>query len=196
MSLWLLAVACCPTRGGAEAEAPPIEEERIVVGSLPSIAGPSTPRARMRKDSSWAPDCQEGWQAPFDLTPVECSPTCTGHEVFVRYCAEGHQASRIIEANCASCPTTLPAGLAQCRIDYATIKPSELSSIDGCKLELTCGNEKLVTECDGENDGTNTSLCDCKINGKEARHVSNPVRGEAPEACLRAAEKCLSPPRR
>jgi hypothetical protein len=192
LSLWVLALACCPSRGAVEAAAPSVEEKPVPVGGLPSIATPEK-RSPGRHKGEPRPDCSEGEAEQREFIPVECSPTCTGHEVFVRYCADGRWNSKTLEANCALCPASLPPALALCRIDRTTIEPNELSSTDGCKLELSCGSEKLLTECDGENDGTNTSLCTCRRNGAESRRVSSkPIQGEAPESCLRTAEKCLT----
>jgi hypothetical protein len=197
LSLWVFALGCSPARATAPAAAPSVDEDPVVVGRLPSFATPvpTTPSKMSpgRYDGEPRPECSEEEAEGRELIPAQCSPTCTGHEVFVRYCAEGRWNSKTLEANCALCPTKLPPALAACRIDHTIIEPSELSSTDGCKLELSCNNEKLLAECDGENDGTNTSLCTCRRNGVESRSVSsNPIQGEAPESCLRAAEKCLT----
>jgi hypothetical protein len=98
------------------------------------------------------------------------------------------------EAGCAACPSALTTALAGCEIEQATIQPSELSARDGCVLRLRCGNTAVQTHCDGENDGTNTSLCECERNGVRDAHVLKDLYpGEGPEACLAAAVDCKTP---
>jgi hypothetical protein len=76
---------------------------------------------------------------------------------------------------------------------------SELSPRDRCDATFYCpGARTILVTCDGENDGTGTSLCDCEENGRRAS-VGGAVPGEAPDSCLAAANPCLAalgaPPR-
>jgi hypothetical protein len=108
----------------------------------------------------------------------------------------GRYESERFEADCALCPQALPKGLAECRLEHTMLTASELSVTDGCDLEFSCGKDRLVVGCDGENDDTGTSLCSCALNGVEVRAIKNPVAGEAPGSCLGVAEKCLAKGRR
>ncbi len=73
------------------------------------------------------------------------------------------------------------------------VSPTHLSPTDGCEWQLTCdGNIQLTVECDGENDGTNTSLCTCHIDGDTTKDAGL-VQGEGVEACLNAYINCLDP---
>jgi hypothetical protein len=84
----------------------------------------------------------------------------------------------------------LPAG--SCTGGPLKITSSPLSPTDGCDATFYCpGARTVLVRCDGENDGTGTSLCDCEENGRRAS-VSGTVPGEAPDSCLAAAERCLA----
>ena len=73
------------------------------------------------------------------------------------------------------------------------VSPTHHSPTDGCEWQLTSdGNIQLTVECDGENDGTNTSLCTCHIDGDTTKDAGL-VQGEGVEACLNAYINCLDP---
>jgi hypothetical protein len=70
--------------------------------------------------------------------------------------------------------------------------PSPESPNDRCDATFYCpGARTILVTCDGENDGTGTSLCDCEENGKRAS-VNGTVSGEAPDSCIAAAERCAA----
>ena len=69
---------------------------------------------------------------------------------------------------------------------------AELSPTDRCRASFDCDDGREVSvSCDGENDGTDTSLCECELDGR-TRPLPNPIRGEAPFSCERALELCLA----
>jgi hypothetical protein len=71
------------------------------------------------------------------------------------------------------------------------VKASEHSSHDGCDATFFCpGARTIQVSCDGENDGTMTSLCDCQ-EGERRAAPSAPVPGEAPDSCLAGVDYCL-----
>jgi hypothetical protein len=79
-----------------------------------------------------------------------------------------------------------------CQLRTSTLTASELSQTDGCHASFSCDDGQQVSvSCDGENDGTNTSLCECQLADRTVS-LPKPVRGEAPFACERALEPCLS----
>lgn len=62
---------------------------------------------------------------------------------------------------------------------------------DTCEATYTCApGVEVWLECDGENDGTNTSLCGCK-SGSLTAVVPGLVEAEAPESCHVALAACL-----
>jgi hypothetical protein len=88
----------------------------------------------------------------------------------------------------------LPPDLADCELEQMTLQPSEKSAMDGCDLRLRCGNTRVKAGCDGENDGTSTSLCDCERDGVPDQQVMKDLyRGEAPDSCFAAAVDCRTP---
>jgi hypothetical protein len=85
---------------------------------------------------------------------------------------------------------TAPAG--SCTVSSLETMATRESRNDQCRGTFFCpGARTVLVTCDGENDGTNTSLCDCEERGKRAS-VSGTVPGEAPESCLAAADRCLA----
>ena len=64
---------------------------------------------------------------------------------------------------------------------------------DQCAANYTCADgHTYVLECDGENDGTGTSLCTCYVDGQYQREASEPVfPGEGAAACSAAADLCI-----
>jgi hypothetical protein len=78
-----------------------------------------------------------------------------------------------------------------CTEGSVVVKPSPESRTDGCNATFYCpGARTILVTCDGENDGTGTSLCDCEERGQRAS-VNGTVPGEAPDSCRAAAERCL-----
>ena len=109
-------------------------------------------------------------------------------------CVGGRWNVKRIDADCALCPTVLTPDLVGCGLQYVTMKASELSARDGCAIRLRCGTTRVETWCDGENDGTNTSICECARDGVRDEHVlQNLYQGEAPDTCLAAAVHCKAP---
>ncbi len=63
---------------------------------------------------------------------------------------------------------------------------------DKCEAELHCaGGVVLDITCDGENDGTGTSLCTCFVG--DAQKHGGLVEGERAAACANAVANCLEP---
>lgn len=90
----------------------------------------------------------------------------------------------------ASGPEAAPAA-GSCTVGSLAVTATELSSHDICNATFYCpGARTVLVSCDAENDGTKTSLCECEERGKRAS-VSGAVPGEAPDACLAAADRCL-----
>jgi hypothetical protein len=115
----------------------------------------------------------------------------------VRRCVEGRWTVKRFEADCSLCPLALTPTLAGCELEHASLKASELSARDGCALSLGCGSTKVEVTCDGENDDTNTSLCDCYRDGVPDKHALKDLyEGEAPDSCLAAAVQCRTSRRR
>ncbi len=84
-----------------------------------------------------------------------------------------------------------PAPAGSCTGGPLEITPSEKSATDRCDATFYCpGARTILVTCDGENDGTGTSLCDCEERGKRAS-VNGTVPGEAPDSCIAAAGRCL-----
>lgn len=80
----------------------------------------------------------------------------------------------------------------QCSQKTVRLDGSEHSRTDSCQVSFSCDDgQQLSITCDGENDGTNTSLCECQF-GDRPWSLSAPVRGEAPLSCEHAVEPCLA----
>jgi hypothetical protein len=79
-----------------------------------------------------------------------------------------------------------------CQRESIKVFPSELSQTDRCVAVHACeSGVTLTVDCDGENDGTNTSLCNCIVDGKN-RSPDHVITGEAPESCHAALPICQS----
>ena len=85
------------------------------------------------------------------------------------------------------CTPTLDG--ADCSVIDLQVFGSNLSPTDGCEAEVRCGDSTLLLECDGENDGTFTSLCGCQIDGVYVP-IGDLFDGEGETACLGAARDC------
>jgi hypothetical protein len=90
----------------------------------------------------------------------------------------------------------LSPALSSCHFGQLSLVPLQViprtresvSQIDGCKLELTCHAGKLTVSCDGEQDGTGTSLCDCYVDDQTLRlPKSDPWPGGGANTCYAAA---------
>lgn len=77
-----------------------------------------------------------------------------------------------------------------CTLDSMTVTPSELSPTDGCRGVYRCDGDEITVECDGENDGTFTSLCSCEGSGSYWG-LGVLVAGEGPESCQAGIAECL-----
>ncbi|NUP13423.1 MAG: hypothetical protein HOW73_45880 [Polyangiaceae bacterium] len=85
-------------------------------------------------------------------------------------------------------PYTPPTG---CELVEIVVEPSVNSPTDGCAGTYQCdGGVVLLVECDGENDGTYTSLCTCDVNG--SWHDGGLVEGEGEPACLAGFANCTA----
>jgi hypothetical protein len=81
-------------------------------------------------------------------------------------------------------------GLGECQLQSIEVFPSELSETDRCLAVHACDNGvTLKIDCDGENDGTNTSICECMV-GAMHRSPDGVFEGEAPESCEAALQTC------
>jgi hypothetical protein len=68
---------------------------------------------------------------------------------------------------------------------------ADLSPTDQCTAVYVCAGKELEVSCDGENDGTNTSLCDCR-SGDVRWHSPSLVQGEAPLSCSNGLVPCFN----
>jgi len=80
-----------------------------------------------------------------------------------------------------------------CSLQLFRTRPSEASKTDACDLVMRCGRVQTVVTCDGKNDGSGQSTCQCSRNGTTVELSSNEYAGEAPTSCLAAAEACVRP---
>jgi hypothetical protein len=79
-----------------------------------------------------------------------------------------------------------------CTVGSLSVSATDESSHDRCHATFYCpGARTVLVACDGENDGTATSLCECEEHGKRAS-VAGTVPGEGPDSCLAAADRCLT----
>jgi hypothetical protein len=139
----------------------------------------------------------ESWR-PGETTA--CNSHCRSQSIIVTRCVgSGHEAW-LLRAPCECGPATLSPALSSCRFDQLSLVPREvippsgesLNHVDGCKLELTCQVGKLTATCDGEEDGTGTSLCDCYLDGQPLLLPKrDPWPGEGAPTCHAAAALCL-----
>ena len=183
-----LAAAC----GGPSAPPAP---QAAPCNEPPETYEPARPPPHVAADDV-EPACDDG-KVEHRFLPVECNPACTAHTTVIRRCVAGRWDEERIEADCAPCPTAITTALAGCELEHTMLKPSELSPRDGCELRLRCGNTAVQTQCDGENDGTNTSLCECERDGVRDAHVLKDLyQGEGPDSCLAAAVHCKTPRRK
>jgi membrane-bound inhibitor of C-type lysozyme len=82
------------------------------------------------------------------------------------------------------------SGVSQCAMLGVEIAP-DITDTDQCTIRFMCSTStRLEVKCDGENDGTFTSLCECFIDGTHVA-LEGVFAGEAPDSCLAATSKCL-----
>jgi hypothetical protein len=86
-----------------------------------------------------------------------------------------------------SLDSNLPFG---CQRVSVVVTP-DVTPTDGCVANYECDDGlSLVVQCDGENDGTDTSLCSCHSDTNNW-YPDELFAGEGPESCLGAALRCL-----
>jgi len=144
------------------------------------------------------PECfGDSWRAG---ETTACNSYCRSQSFIVTRCIESHREEMTVRAPCECGPAGLSAELASCHFDQLSLVPRQVippqgelvNPVDGCQLELTCDAGKLTVSCDGEEDGTGTSLCDCYLDGQRVhRFNSAPWPGEGAHTCHAAAALCL-----
>jgi hypothetical protein len=81
--------------------------------------------------------------------------------------------------------------LAGCELWSSSSNGSDFSPTDGCGASYECDDSlSFSVHCDGENDGTFTSLCACS-DGTTHWNIPDVIQGEAPDSCNNAAALCL-----
>lgn len=187
------------TPGHIELGSLPIAEpdKRVVLGSDGEPIGEGGPSRDTSGESPCPPPtgeaCQTGKQKSCQVHErVSCRTDCDGYRSQHYVCENGSWSlHETREAACECVPKKLPAELAACTARYVSVSPSELSPSDGCTLGLTCAGREFWLECDGENDGTNTSLCQCWRDRQEQR-IGDLFPGDGPDACFSAAAECFN----
>jgi len=123
---------------------------------------------------------------------VTCRPGCDGYRRQRYTCGDGGwRLAESHEPTCRCEPEKPPPALADCTVEYVSVRPSESSPTDYCTLALRCAAEEWAVKCGAEHDGTGTSQCDCFRDGREVRRPGGAVRGEGPDSCFAAAAVCL-----
>ena len=184
-ALWL--PLGCTGQGSVKSQA--AVEPPAVASSAPESA--SKPEATV--------DCLggESWQSG---PTIACSSQCRSRSFVVTRCVDSRREEAVLQAPCECGPAELSPELAGCRLEQLSLtplqvippKPAFVNRVDGCKLELACQPGKLTVACDGEQDGTGTSLCECYRDGQTVRlPKSDPWPGEGAHTCHAAAALCL-----
>jgi hypothetical protein len=172
-----------------------------VVGSPPSSADaaratpPPSPHCR-RFCADWLSRCKTPYEEPRaceldcgaaeQSVPAECgaalasSLDCSGA---IEDCSTGNLP--------ASCETPAKE-LASCLLRDRTSCVIAKAEVEGCTLSTSCGARTGQVQCDGENDGTGTSNCDCTHVGTGAPPTRRNahVKGIGLVACVNAAPRC------
>jgi hypothetical protein len=139
----------------------------------------------------------ESWRA--GPTKV-CDGHCQSRSFIVSRCVGSRHEEAVLQAPCECGPSTLSPELSGCRLEQLTLTPLQtiprtadfVNRVDGCKLKLACQPGELTITCDGEQDGTGTSLCECYRDGQTVRLPrSDPWPGEGAQTCHAAAALCL-----
>ncbi len=151
-------------------------------------------------DAGGADSGGEGWAGPehapgaggkrpdTELAPPRFPPLQPGGET------DGHAPQPLqppeLGATQQNTPDRVPGVPLQCTMGGVQITP-DLSPTDQCMIPFTCASgTRVEITCDGENDGTFTSLCSCYIDGKYVG-LDGLFVGEAPDSCFAAVDKCL-----
>ncbi|HEY3494690.1 MAG TPA: hypothetical protein VGK73_08400 [Polyangiaceae bacterium] len=185
----LLAIAACHDTSPAKAPQPCVEAPPSAGGGPPA----PPPETVLIPPSEAREDCAHEGAFDHVFTPAPCSGPCSSFRVTPRRCEQGSwRKLEPIEPACACAPPVIPAALRSCPARSIVLTPSESGAIDGVKLTLGCEKTLLEVTCDGENDGTGTSLCDCYRDGKQQRVPGAPYQGEGIEVAYRFAELCLA----
>ncbi|MDF3071084.1 MAG: hypothetical protein K0R38_6685 [Polyangiaceae bacterium] len=146
-----------------------------------------------------APDCLggESWRPGPTLA---CSSQCRSQSFVVTRCVGPRREEAVLQAPCECGPAALSPKLSGCRLQQLSLMPLQFvppqrafeNRVDGCKLELACQPGKLTITCDGEQDGTGTSLCECYRDGQTVRLPrTDPWPGDGAHTCHAAAALCL-----
>jgi hypothetical protein len=157
----------------------------------------AAPAPRPQPSSVPCEGAAESWHAG---PTTSCNSVCLAESMIVSRCIDSHRTQLVLQAPCECGPGSLSAELAGCRWGQMSVVPREAIPasehaaipVDGCKLTLDCAPGKLSVVCDGEEDGTGSSLCDCYVNGNPLR-ISKPSvwPGEGADTCHAAAAVCL-----
>jgi hypothetical protein len=193
-AVWMVARTCavwlplgCTGRAAMTSHA--AAEPPAPASSAPDSAAPS----------KVLPECfgGESWRA--GPTAV-CNSQCRARSFVVTRCVESRREDALLQAPCECGPSALSPELSGCRLEQLSLVPLQVmprsaefvNRVDGCQLELACQPGKLTVTCDGEEDGTGTSLCECYRDGQTVRLPrSEPWPGEGAETCHAAAALCL-----
>ena len=193
-AIWLVAGTCAlwlPSgcTGQSALKSQPAIEPPAVASSAPG--GALEPEAAL--------DCLggESWRSG---PTIACSSQCRSRSFVVTRCVGSRREEAVLQAPCECGPAVLSAELSECRLEQLSLIPLQFippgpafaNHVDGCKLELACRPGKLTVTCDGEQDGTGTSLCECYRDGQTVRLPrSDPWVGEGAHTCHAAAALCL-----
>lgn len=163
----------------------------------PPAAASSAPDSAPEPEA--ALDCLggESWKSG---PTIDCSSQCRSRSFVVTRCVGSRLEEAVLQAPCECGPAALSPELSGCRLEQLSLiplqfippRPAFVNHVDGCKLELACQPGKLTVACDGEQDGTGTSLCECYRDGQTVRLPKNdPWAGEGAHTCHAAAALCL-----
>jgi hypothetical protein len=171
---------------------------------VPAPCGAPSGSAGAPEYGGVVPECDgdQSWR-PSETTA--CNDHCRAQSFTATRCIESRHEEVLVRAPCECGPATLSPALSSCQLGQLSLVPLQefprateprsresVSPVDGCKLELTCQVGKLTVTCDGEQDGTGTSLCDCYLDGQTLRlPESDPWPGEGAQTCHNAAPLCL-----
>jgi hypothetical protein len=158
---------------------------------------PATEPAAWRPPKSAACEGGDLWNAG---PASSCNDVCQAESIVVSRCIDFRRTELVLQAPCECGPARLGAELSGCRWGQMSVVPREAIPAstpatvpaDGCKLSLECAPGKLSVVCDGEEDGTGTSLCDCYLDGRPLPLPKPKVwPGEGANTCHAAAAACL-----
>jgi sterol desaturase/sphingolipid hydroxylase (fatty acid hydroxylase superfamily) len=183
-------LGCGPSTPVAAGPGGPVPEPGAPPGTMPRTAV-SRPAQPLLPDT--LRECMHEGARDFALSQAPCSAVCTSFRVVPRRCEQGHwRELPPIDPACACAPESVAPSLRECTPRSIVLTPTGDGASDGVDLKLTCGTTLLDVECDGENDGTGTSLCSCHRDGAEVRIPGDPWPGEGISLAYRVAERCLA----